>query len=117
MKFRLGPRAARAVVQGGEIAFGSLGLAFDVQPDGQIQLAGALGDAAPPGAVLTGGGDALAHAPQGAANVHGLIKTLFPVDDAPPGSLVPLTSGSSVLLHLPITPDIASKGARTLDAN
>ena len=55
--------------------------------------------------------------PPGAANVHGLIKTLFPVAEAPPGSLVPLTPQSRVLLCLPIAPDVASKNVQTIDAN
>ena len=64
-----------------------------------------------------GGAEALALAPQGAANVHGLIKTLVPVADAPPGSLVPLTAESRVLLGLPIAPDMASRKMRSMDAN
>ena len=117
MKFRLSPRAARVDPRKGEVEFASLGLAFDIQADGQIQVAGALGDDYAPGAVLAAGGNALASAPQGAANVHGLIKTRFPVADAPPGSLVPLTAESRALLCLPVAPDIASKGVRSMDAN
>ncbi|APW62731.1 hypothetical protein [Paludisphaera borealis] len=117
MKFRLTPRASRVDPRRTEVEFGSLGLEFDIQANGEIQLAGALGDGFPPDAVLAGGGNALAYAPQGAANVYGLIKTLFPVADSPPGSLVPLTTESRVLLCLPIAPDIASKGVRSMDAN
>jgi len=117
MKFRLTPRATRPAGRGGEVEFGSLGLTFDVQPDGQIQLGGGLGEAFPPDAVLAGGGTALARAPLGAANVHGLIKTLFPVADASPGSLVPLTPESSVLLQLPLSPDATSKNMISIDAN
>ena len=54
----------------------------------------------------------LASAPQGTASVHGLIKTLFPVADANPGVLVPLTPESSVLLSLPVPPDAASSARR-----
>jgi len=117
MRFRLSPRAARVDPRKAEVDFGPLGLAFEIRPDGEIQVDGALGPGFPPDAVLAGGAEALALAPQGAANVHGLIKTLVPVADAPPGSLVPLTPESRVLLGLPIAPDIASKSMRAMDAN
>jgi hypothetical protein len=117
MKFRLTPRASRVDPRKTEVEFGSLGLAFDIQPNGEIQLTGGLGDGFPPGAVLAGGGNALAYAPQGAASVHGLIKTLFPVADSPPGILVPLTAESRVLLCLPVAPDVTSKSVKSMDAN
>ncbi len=117
MKFRLAPRMTRLDPRKNEIEFGSLGLAFDMQSNGEIQLGGSLGNEFPPDAVLTGGANALAYAPQGASSVHGLIKTLFPVADAQSGTLVPLTAESRVLLCLPVAPEIASKPMRTLDAN
>ncbi len=117
MKFRLTPRASRVDPRRTEIDFASLGLAFAIQADGEIQLGGALGDEFPPDVVLAGGGEPLSYAPQGAANVHGLIKTLFPVAEAPPGSLVPLTPQSRVLLCLPAAPEVASKHVRPMDAN
>ena len=58
-----------------------------------------------------------AHAPQGAANVRGLIKTLFPVTTPDPGLMVPLTAESRVLLCLPVPPDLATKPGQGIEGN
>ena len=115
MTFRKPSRPVRIDPRRPEVDFAALGLAFDMRPDGEIRLAGALGVEHPPDAVLAVGANALIHAPEGAASVHGLIKTLVPVAAARPGTLVPLTTESRVLLCLPIAPD--ARPGRTMGAN
>ena len=117
MKFRLSPRLSNLDPRKTEVEFRALGLAFDMRSNGEIHLTGALGTESPPDAVLDGNSYPLASAPRGAASVHGLIKTLFPVADANPGVLVPLTPESSVLLALPVPPASLSKARRTVDGN
>lgn len=113
MSFRISPRVAARDRSRAELGFRALGLAFDVEPNGEIHLAGALGAEYPPDVVLAGLTSPLASAPAGTASVHGLIKTLFPVAEAQPGELIPLTPGSRVLLALP-APAHASRSARRL---
>jgi hypothetical protein len=117
MKFRLSPRLSNLDPRKTEIEFRALGLAFDMQANGEIHLAGALGSDSPPEAVLDGATYPLVSAPRGTASVHGLIKTLFPVADANPGVVVPLTPESSVLLALPVPPTPLVKTRRTVDGN
>jgi hypothetical protein len=88
-----------------------------MQSNGEIQIQGALGAEFPPDAVVAGATTSLLSAPQGAASVHGLIKTLFPVWPADPEVLVPLTAESQVLLSLPVPPGSDSKTRRTVDGN
>ncbi|WP_165068099.1 hypothetical protein [Paludisphaera rhizosphaerae] len=116
MKFRPSSRHGRIDPRKTEVEFGSLGLAFDVRPDGEIHLSGALGHEHPPDAVLAAGVNALIHAPEGASSVHGLIKALV-ASDARPGVLVPLTSESRVLLCLPTPQDAAPRPSRAMGAN
>jgi hypothetical protein len=117
MKFRLSSKLTHLDARKTEVDFRALGLAFDLRANGEIHLAGALGAEAPPDAVLAGVTSPLASAPQGTAGVHGLIKTLFPVADASPGVLVPLTPESSVLLALPVPPEAASRARRAAAGN
>ena len=117
MKFRLSPKLAHLDPRKTEVDFHVLGLTFDMQPNGEIHLAGDLGAEFPPDAVLAGVTSPLASAPQGTASVHGLIKTLFPVADANPAVLVPLTTESSVLLALPVAPEAASQARRPAVGN
>lgn len=117
MRFRPTARAIRPDPHGREIEFHSLGIGFAVRPDGAIVLSGALGNEFGAEAVLASTSATLLLAPPGAASVHGLIKTLFPVADLSPGVLVPLTAESRVLLCLPTTPEIAARPARTLGGN
>ncbi len=117
MQFRLSPKLAHLDSRKSEVEFRALGLAFDLRPNGEIHLAGALGVESPPDAVLSGVTSPLASAPQGTVSVHGLIKTLFPVADASPGVLVPLTPESSVLLALPVPPEADSKVRRAAVGN
>jgi hypothetical protein len=117
MKFRLGSRVSRLESRKTETEFRSLGLAFDMQPSGEIHLTGALGSEFSPDTVLVSATSPLVFAPRGTASVHGLIKTLFPVADSQSGVMVPLTSESRLLLCLPLAPEIAGKSGRTLGGN
>ena len=87
------------------LPFGALGLAFQIEEDGQIHLDGTLGGDRPPDAVLAPPeGDprpVLASAPEGAANVLGLWKAMVL---APDDVLVPATAEAQVFRHLPLPP-------------
>lgn len=117
MRFRPSPRMSRIDPRKSDLDFRSLGVAFDMQSNGEMHLSGALGTEFTPDAVLVSGPGPLILAPTGTASVHGLIKTLFPVAESSPGVMIPLTSESRVLLCLPIPQEIASKPGRTLGGN
>jgi hypothetical protein len=117
MKFRLSPRMAQLAPAKTEVEFRALGLSFTMHANGEIHLGGALGVEFPPDVVLAGTMYPLARAPQGAASVHGLIKTLFPVSAGDPSVLVPLTSETSVLLSLPVPSDPAPTARRIVGGN
>ena len=117
MKFRLAPKLARIEPRRGDVAFQSLGLSFAITGDGQIQFGGGLGNDSAPNAVLAGQTAALAYAPEGAANVRGLIKTLVPVAATNSGVMVPLTPESRLLLSLPVPADLAVTAARGIEGN
>ncbi len=121
MSFRLNPKLGLDQPENDErrpiIDFRTLGLAFAITPEGEIQCDGALGSDYAPDVVLATAGHPIAFAPRGAANVRGLIKTLFPVEQHASGVMVPLTPALRVLLCLPVPPDLADKGARRLDGN
>jgi hypothetical protein len=92
-----------------DVEFQGLGLKFAMTPDGEIRLGGGLGTAYDPNVVLVHASRyaPLAYAPEGAANVLGLIKTLAPSD---PGAevLVPFTPESQVLQRcLPVPGGLA----------
>ena len=59
--------------------------------------------------VLNGTSFPIAYAPEGAANVRGLIKTLFPVTEISHVEMVPVTEKSRLLLCLPMPPDLKTK--------
>jgi hypothetical protein len=109
MSFRLSPRVARLDPNTSEIDFRALGLSFAMSSNGEIRLGGALGTEFAPDVVVASQTAPLAYAPRGAANVRGLIKTLFPLTAADPGTMVPLTAESRILLCLPAPPDIAAR--------
>jgi hypothetical protein len=117
MKFRPGARIARLDPARTEVEFRALGLTFELRPSGEIQISGALGAEFPPDAVLAGTTTSLLSAPLGTASVHGLIKTLFPVSQSDPDSLIPLTAESQVLLSLPLPPEVAARARQTVDGN
>jgi hypothetical protein len=117
MKFRLGARKPHVDVRKPEVEFRSLGFTFAMQSNGEIQINGALGHEFPPDAVLASSSTTLLSAPQGMANVHSLIKTLFPTTANNSGVMIPLTAESQVLLSLPLPAGADSKARPTLDAN
>jgi hypothetical protein len=109
MKFQPSPRLARVDSGQGEVEFRALGLRFTLQSSGEIRISGALGTEYPPDAVLAGATASLLSAPEQAASVRGLIKTLFPVTQDDPDILIPLTAQSRVLLALPLPAQAAAK--------
>jgi hypothetical protein len=110
MKFRPAPRLARVVSAGQvDLDFRALAFTFAMTPDGEIKVGGALGTEYEADAVLVGRTEPLAFAPPGAANVHGLIKTLVPVTAINRAEMVPLTERSRILLCLPVPPEPAAK--------
>jgi hypothetical protein len=117
MKFRLSPRLASLDPRKTEVDFRALGLSFAIEPNGEIQIAGALGAEFAPDAVLAGATTSLLSAPMGTASVHGLIKTLFPSSQENPDVLIPLTAESQVLLALPVPGEAEAKARHTVDGN
>jgi hypothetical protein len=117
MKFRPSSRLSAFDPRRAEVDFRALGLSFAMQPNGEVEIQGALGAGLPPDAVIAGATTALLSAPQGVASVRGLIKTLFPVSPADPGVLVPLTSESQVLFYLPLPPGSDSTRRHSVEGN
>lgn len=117
MRFR---PSSRIRVQGPrktDVDFRAMGLAFAINALGEIHLRGSLGSEFAPDVVLAGATSALLSAPQGAASVHGLIKTLFPTPAYDASVLVPLTAWSRPLLALPVAPGAAPGGSTSVDGN
>jgi hypothetical protein len=117
MKFRPSTRIASLDPRKTELDFRSLGFSFEIRPNGEIQIAGALGEEFAPDVVLAGATAALLSAPRGAASVHGLIKTLFPTAASERATLVPLTAESQVLLALPVPAGPMSNAKAPLTGN
>jgi hypothetical protein len=117
MRFRLSPRLARLGAGKSDVEFRALGLSFAMHSNGEIHCSGALGAEFPPDVVLAGATWPLAWAPEDAASVHGLIKTLFPVAASHSGVLVPFTSESSVMLSLPVPPEPPATVRRAVGGN
>ncbi len=117
MRFRPSPRMASLDARRTEVDFRALGLSFEMQSSGEIQLHGALGAEFAPDAVIAGATTSLLSAPHGVASVHGLIKTLFPVSPSEPGVMVPLTAESQVLLSLPVPPGIHPNTRHAVESN
>jgi len=110
MKFRPAARLARVIEAGrDDLNYRALALSFAMTGDGEIRVAGALGGDSPGDLVLVGPAAPIAYAPRGAANVRGLIKTLFPADELGRADWVPLTEKSRMLLCLPVPPDLAAR--------
>lgn len=113
MKFRFSRSAVAALGSAPDastdISHDGLGVAFALKPDGEILVDGALGAEFPPGVVLVtpGGVSAMMSAPEGNANVRGLIKALFPLATAE--LLVPATAETqSLQRYLPVPPATSS---------
>jgi hypothetical protein len=110
MRFRTGPKVARTVSAGQiDLDFSALAFNFAMTSDGEIRIGGGLGSEFSDDLVLAGTSFPLTYAPDGAANVRGLIKTLFPVTAINHADMVPLTEKSRLLLCLPVPPDVAAK--------
>jgi len=115
MRFRVSPKVAQLDGRRPELDFQTLGLTFALAPDGEIRFGGGLGGGYAPGAVLIVANQVtpIVHAPQGAANVRGLIKTLFPGGTA--DAMVPATAESQVLQRrLPLPPGLAERATQRL---
>lgn len=109
MKFRPSIRVARTVSAGQiDLNFQSIAFSFAMTGDGEIKVAGGLGNEFAADAVLVEGKETLVYAPEGTANVRGLIKTLVPVTAINRAHMVPLTERSRILLALPVPPDAAA---------
>lgn len=110
MRFRPSQRVVRAVSAGQvDLDFRALAFTFAMTSNGEIKVGGAMGNEFDPDVILVSASDPLAYAPQGAANVRGLIKTLVPVTAINRAAMVPLTERSRILLSLPVPPDAVHK--------
>ncbi|MDB5350016.1 MAG: hypothetical protein JWN86_1263 [Planctomycetota bacterium] len=100
MRFRL---PASFEEKRSDIDFQALGLRFAMNADGELSLAGGLGGEFAPDAVLVQGLRALplARAPEGTANVRGLLNTLLP---STPEALAPAVPEAHALQWLPLPP-------------
>jgi hypothetical protein len=112
MQFRL---AAGVDRRHGDLPYQNLGMSFSLGADGEIRIGGALGTEYPPGAVLVDGEHfgSLATAPEGTANVRGLIRTLFPLNTTNATALVPDTPESRILRFLPAPVTTAKRNRLT----
>jgi hypothetical protein len=112
MSFRWHPPAGATP---GVVDFEAIGLAFELTPRAEIRISGALGPDYAPGTVLVSGGrrSPLLSAPEGAANVRGLWRLLFPARDE---VLVPAAPGAEVMRHLPM-PAFLPEARREVKAN
>jgi len=100
MQFRLAEYLHKSNQARGDVAFGSLGLQFHLTDDGRIAFGGACGpDFAPDVVAVSNQAKPvpIMAAPASAANVRGLMKTLFPVNLAQAELLVPATRESQAL--------------------
>ena len=110
MMFRSAPRVTKLVSSGSmSIDFRAFAFKFTMTPDGEIQLHGGLGNEFADNVVMVSNNTPLAFAPEGAANVRGLIKSLVPTATVDQGLLVPLTEKSKLLLALPVPRDFAAE--------
>ncbi len=117
MKFRRSPRLASLDPRKTEVDFRALGLSFSIEPNGEIQISGALGAELRRMLCLPEPRPRCYRRPRGAASVHGLIKALFPSSPENSDVLVPFTAQSQVLLSLPVPGEIEAKARRAVDGN
>jgi hypothetical protein len=108
MKFRQAssrPIAARSP----DVPFGALGFTFNLTPDGEIALGGGFRNQFAPDDILVAEDRPFFKAPSGAANVRGLLKTLFPTGAE---ALAPVTADSQLVSrYLPLPPGVAARTA------
>ena len=95
--------------------FGALGFTFALTPDGEIALGGGFRNQFAPDDILVANDHPLFKAPSGAANVRGLLKTLYPTAAE---NLAPATAEAQLLSRfLPLPPSVAARGAAQLGGN
>lgn len=93
-----------------DVPFGALGFTFALTPDGEIALGGGFRNQFAPDDILVANERPLFKAPPGAANVRGLLKTLYPTAAE---NLAPATAEAQLLSrYLPLPPSVAERGGR-----
>jgi hypothetical protein len=98
-----------------DLAFTNLGFTFNLRSDGDIELGGGFRSQFAPDDILVANERALVKAPDGRANVRGLIKTLFP---ATPDMMAPVTADSQLISRfLPLPQETAVRGNQRIGAN
>ncbi len=114
MRFQVGTRLPSAP----RLDFQAMAMTFALTGDGEIRFGGALGAEYAPGVMMVqarAGQPSLAKVPDGAANVRGLLKALFP---ATAESLVPgLPESQKLSRYLPMPPAMEARASRTIEAN
>jgi hypothetical protein len=112
MKFR----AARTIApRHPDVPFGALGFTFALTPDGEIALGGGFRNQFAPDDILVTNDRPLFKAPAGAANVRGLLKTLYPTAVE---NLAPATAEAQLLSrYLPLPPSVAARGPAQIGGN
>ena len=109
-------RPARMInVRQPDVPFGALGFTFALTPDGEIALGGGFRNQFAPDDILVADDRPLFKAPKGAANVRGLLKTLYPTAAE---NLAPATAEAQLLSRfLPLPPSVAARGPSALGGN
>jgi hypothetical protein len=98
-----------------DVPFGALGFTFALTPDGEIALGGGFRNQFAPDDILLANERPLFKAPAGAANVRGLLKTLYPTTTE---NLAPVTAEAQLLSRfLPLPPSVAARGPARLGGN
>ncbi len=107
---------ARAInIRQPDVPFGALGFTFALTPDGEIALGGGFRNQFAPDDILVANDRPLFKAPSGAANVRGLLKTLYPTAAE---NLAPATAETQLLSRfLPLPPSVAARGPAQLGGN
>ncbi len=112
MRFRM---SSKLNVRHPDVSFSSVGFTFDLTSDGDIQVGGGFRSQFAPDDILVDNERAMVKAPDGRANVRGLLKSLFP---ASADNLAPVTTDSQrVSRFLPLPPDVASRAPQAQRAN
>jgi hypothetical protein len=112
MKFR---QAREINTRQADVPFGALGFTFALTRDGEIAFGGGFRNQFAPDDILLANERPLFKAPAGAANVRGLLKTLYP---AAAENLAPVTAEAQLLSRfLPLPPSVAARGPAQLGGN
>jgi hypothetical protein len=114
MKFRH-PSNRPIAARNPDVPFGALGFTFSLTPDGEIALGGGFRNQFAPDDILVADDRPFFKAPSGAANVRGLLKTLFPTGAE---ALAPVTADSQLVSrYLPLPPGVAARMPTRLEGN